>query len=155
MTGTVVDDTGEPLIGVSIQVQGTTTGTVTDLDGNFSLSVPANATLVVSYIGYQTQNVKVGAQNQIKVTLKSDEQLLDEVVVIGYGTVKKKDLTGSVASVSAKDLIANPVSDVSQALQGKLAGVTVVSQDGRPAVKFLLKYVVGVLSLKVTTRCLL
>lgn len=132
VTGTVVDDTGEPLIGVSIQVQGTTTGTVTDLDGNFSLSVPANATLVVSYIGYQTQNVKVGAQNQIKVTLKSDEQLLDEVVVIGYGTVKKKDLTGSVASVSAKDLIANPVSDVSQALQGKLAGVTVVSQDGRP-----------------------
>ena len=133
VNGTVKDAAGEPMIGVNVLVKGTTNGTITDFDGNFSLSgVKDNDVLSVTYIGYITQEVKVGNQKTINVVLKEDTETLDEVVVIGYGTVKKRDLTGSVASVSNEALVANPVADVSQALQGKLAGVSVVSQDGRP-----------------------
>ncbi|WP_455663922.1 SusC/RagA family TonB-linked outer membrane protein [Phocaeicola sp.] len=133
VNGTVKDATGEPMIGVNVLVKGTTNGTITDFDGNFSLSdVKDSDILSVTYIGYITQEVKVGNQKNINVVLKEDTETLDEVVVIGYGTVKKRDLTGSVASVSNEALVANPVADVSQALQGKLAGVSVVSQDGRP-----------------------
>ena len=133
VNGTVKDAAGEPMIGVNVLLKGTTNGTITDFDGNFSLSgVKDNDVLSVTYIGYITQEVKVGNQKTINVVLKEDTETLDEVVVIGYGTVKKRDLTGSVASVSNEALIANPVADVSQALQGKLAGVSVVSQDGRP-----------------------
>ena len=130
-TGVVKDKAGEPMIGVNVLVKGTTNGTITDFDGNFTIpDVPSNATLVVSYIGYLTKEVKAG-QNLI-VVLEEDNKTLDEVVVIGYGTVKKRDLTGSVASVSSDALVANPVSDVSQALQGKLPGVSITMQDGRP-----------------------
>ena len=130
-TGIVKDKAGEPMIGVNVLVKGTTNGTITDFDGNFTINdVPSDATLVVSYIGYLTQEVKSG-QNLI-IVLEEDNKTLDEVVVIGYGTVKKRDLTGSVASVSADALVANPVSDVSQALQGKLPGVSITTQDGRP-----------------------
>lgn len=133
VNGTVKDAAGEPMIGVNVLVKGTTNGTITDFDGNFSLSgVKDNDVLSVTYIGYITQEVKVGNQKTINVVLKEDTETLDEVVVIGYGTVKKRDLTGSVASVSNEALVANPVADVSQALQGKLAGVSAVSQDGRP-----------------------
>ena len=132
ITGTIIDETGEPMIGVSVLVQGTTTGTVTDLDGKFTLEVPANATLVVSYIGYKTQNVKVGSQNTFAIKMESDNEVLDEVVVIGYQTIKRKDLTGSVASVSGKTVSVMPVSNVAQAMQGKLPGVNITSQDGRP-----------------------
>ena len=133
VNGTVKDAAGEPMIGVNVLVKGTTNGTITDFDGNFSLSgVKDNDVLSVTYIGYITQEVKVGNQKTINVVLKEDTETLDEVVVIGYGTVKKRDLTGSVASVSNEALVANPVADVSQALQGKLAGVSVISQDGRP-----------------------
>lgn len=132
VTGTIIDETGEPMIGVSVLVQGTTTGTVTDLDGKFVLEIPANATLVISYIGYKTQNIKVGSQHAFAIKMESDNEVLDEVVVIGYQTIKRKDLTGSVASVSGKTVSVMPVSNVAQAMQGKLPGVNITSQDGRP-----------------------
>ena len=91
VTGTIIDETGEPMIGVSVLVQGTTTGTVTDLDGKFVLEVPANATLVISYIGYKTQNIKVGSQHAFAIKMESDNEVLDEVVVVGYGVVKKRE----------------------------------------------------------------
>ena len=89
VTGTIIDETGEPMIGVSVLVQGTTTGTVTDLDGKFVLEIPANATLVISYIGYKTQNIKVGSQHAFAIKMESDNEVLDEVVVIGYQTLNE------------------------------------------------------------------
>ena len=130
-TGLVKDKTGEPMIGVNVLVKGTTNGTITDFDGKFSIpDVPSNATLVVSYIGYLTKEVKSG--KDLVIVLEEDNKTLDEVVVIGYGTVKRRDLTGSVASVTGEKLAANPVANVAQALQGQLPGVSVTSQDGRP-----------------------
>ena len=103
--GNVKDTTGEPIIGASVVEKGNTTnGTITDLDGNYSIKVPSKATLTISYIGMKTQDIAVKGQSQINVTLSDDTQALDEVVVIGYGTVAKKDLTGSVSSVSAKQI---------------------------------------------------
>ena len=133
ITGVIKDGTGEPMIGVNVLVKGTTNGTITDFDGKFAISDVKNSdVLTITYVGYVTQSIPVGNQTSFNIILKEDTETLDEVVVIGYGTVKKRDLTGSVASVSNETLTANPVSDVSQALQGKLAGVSVVSQDGRP-----------------------
>ncbi len=131
MTGTVLDETGEPLIGVSVQVKGTTTGTITDFDGKFSLSVSANATLIISYIGYQTQNVEVGNQRNLTVQLHPDNQLLDEVVVVGYGTVKKRDLTGAVTSMKNADVVIAPTNNVMEALQGKIAGMDITKTSGQ------------------------
>ncbi len=130
MTGTVLDEAGEPLIGVSLQIQGTSTGTITDFDGKFSLSVPANATIVASYIGYQTQNVKVANQRTLTITLRQDNQLLDEVVVVGYGTVKKRDLTGAVTSMKNSDVVIAPTNNVMEALQGKIAGLDITKTSG-------------------------
>lgn len=133
VTGHVTDAQGEALIGVSVMVKGSTTGTVTDFDGNYSLqSVPSTAQIQFSYIGYQTKTVIVGSNSTINVVLDEDNAALDEVVVIGYQTIRRRDLTGSVSSVSGKNIASAPVSDVTQALQGKLAGVNIVSQDGRP-----------------------
>lgn len=133
ITGVIKDGTGEPMIGVNVLVKGTTNGTITDFDGKFAISDVKNSdVLTITYVGYVQQSIPVGNQTSFNIILKEDTETLDEVVVIGYGTVKKRDLTGSVASVSNETLTANPVSDVSQALQGKLAGVSVVSQDGRP-----------------------
>ncbi len=133
VTGTILDSTGESIIGANVLVVGSTNGVITDINGEFKLQdVPTNAKIQFSFIGYITQTIAVGDKTNIKVTLKEDSKTLDEVVVIGYGTVKKRDLTGSVASVNNETLTANPVANVSQALQGKLAGVTVISQDGRP-----------------------
>lgn len=134
ITGTVTDNKQEPLIGVNVVVKGNTSvGAITNLDGKYSLSVPeGKATLVFSYIGYVTQEVPVEQQPVVNVILKEDAQALDEVVVIGYGTVKRRDLTGAIASVKGDEVAANPVSNVAQALQGRLPGVNVVSQDGRP-----------------------
>ena len=131
--GVVKDNTGEPMIGVNVLVKGTTNGTITDLDGNFTIQgVSATDVIVVSYIGYITSETTVGSQSEFNIVLKEDSETLDEVVVIGYGTVKRRDLTGSVASVSGEKIAANPVPTVAQALQGQLPGVTVTSQDGRP-----------------------
>lgn len=107
VTGTVTDNLG-PVIGASIQVEGTSNGCITDIDGNYTLpNVPANATLVFSYIGYQTQKIAVGGKTKIDVKLAEDSQLLQEVVVVGYGVQRKSDLTGAVASVKAADALKN------------------------------------------------
>jgi len=133
VTGTVVDELGEPVIGANVVVVGTTNGATTDIDGNFSIQDVANgASLKVTYIGYKEQIIPVAGKNSFSIALAEDRDELDEVVVIGYGTVKKRDLTGAVASVSGDKLKANPVSNVAQALQGQLPGVSVTSQDGRP-----------------------
>lgn len=128
--GTVVDENGDPLAGVSVQVEGHKTGTSTDIDGNYTLNAPAGATLKFSYIGYHPQTAK--AASHLDMKLVPNDQLMDEVVVIGYQTIKKKDLTGSVSSVNAAEIAAAPVANVAQALQGKLSGVNVTLQDGRP-----------------------
>lgn len=130
VTGTVTAD-GQPLPGASIIVKGTSTGTVADFDGNFSISADASNTLVVSYVGYAAKEVLVGNQTVINVSLEEDNAL-DEIVVIGYGTQRKSDLTGSVSSVSAEDITALPVSRVDQALQGRAAGVQVTQVSGAP-----------------------
>lgn len=133
VTGIVKDKTGEPIVGASILIKGTSTGTVTDINGNFTIQ-KANPSdvLVISSIGYANQNVKVGNQTKLNVVLQDDMANLEEVVVIGYGTMKRRDLTGSVASVTGEALAKNPVSNIAEALQGQLPGVNVISQDGRP-----------------------
>ena len=130
-TGTVVDETGEPLIGVSVLVKGTTTGTVTDLDGKFSIDVAQGATLAFSFIGYKEVTVKANGQ-PINIVLKEDSEQLDEVVVVGYGTQKKVNVTGAVGMVDSKVLMARPVTNVAQALQGTVPGLnfTVGSEGG-------------------------
>ena len=132
VTGVVVDGTGEPVIGANVVVKGTTNGTITDFDGNYTIEgVPADGVLVISYIGYLSQEIPVGNQSAINVTLKEDTQTLDEVVVVGYGTQQKKDITGSVAVVDTKDLLASSGSSATQQLQGKAAGVY-IGQSGSP-----------------------
>lgn len=134
VTGTVTDNLG-PVIGASIQVEGTSNGCITDIDGNYSLpNVPANSTLVFSYIGYQTQKVAVNGNTKIDVQLAEDSQLLQEVVVVGYGVQRKSDLTGAVASVKTADALkGTPTGNVSDALQGRMAGVSVLSGSGNPS----------------------
>lgn len=132
ITGTVKDASGEPLIGVTIQdTKGG--GVVTDIDGNFIINnLKQGEKLTVSYVGCKTQTIVVGNQSKLNIVLQSSDKTLDEVVVVGYGTMKRRDLTGAVASVTGDQLAANPVSNIAEALQGQLPGVTVTSQDGRP-----------------------
>ncbi|MBQ5377596.1 MAG: SusC/RagA family TonB-linked outer membrane protein, partial [Prevotella sp.] len=130
VSGKVVDATGEPVIGASVVVKGTTTGAVTDIDGNFSIpNVPRNANLEISYIGFKTQSVSVSGKNAINVTLQEDRQMLDDVVVVGYGVQKKSDVTGAMASVSTEELNARPVNNALEALQGKAAGVDITTNE--------------------------
>ena len=132
VSGTVVDDSGEPLIGVSIMVKGTTNGSITDFDGNFTLSnVTAKDVLVFSYIGYGTKEITVANQKVLKVVLSEDTKALDEVVVVGYGQMKKNDLTGSVSSVDNEKLTAKGTTGVVEALQGSVAGVNITQATGR------------------------
>ena len=131
--GKVIDDTGLEVIGASILVKGTSQGTITDMDGMFSLSVPdKNAVLQVSYIGYQTLEVKVDVTKPMSIVLKEDSEMLEEVVVVGYQEVKKKDLTGSVAKADMDDLLNTPVGSFDQTLGGRVAGVNVTSSEGTP-----------------------
>ena len=130
ISGTVSNESGEALIGVTVTVQGTNTGTVTDIDGNFSLAASTNDVLEFSYIGYESQTIPLNGQSNISLTMGVDAEVLDEVVVIGYGSVKKSDVTGSVASVKAEDIRAFPVLNAGQALQGRAAGVVVQTQNG-------------------------
>jgi TonB-linked SusC/RagA family outer membrane protein len=139
VTGVITDEKGEAIIGAAIKLKGSTVGTVTDIDGKFSLKAPAGSVLSISYVGYTSQEVSLNGRTTISVQLKEDTKKLDEVVVIGYGTVKKRDLTGAVSSVSGKDLAKNPVSNVTEALQGHLPGVNVLSQDGRPGANVSIK----------------
>ena len=131
ITGTVVDENGEPIIGASVVVKGTTNGTITDFDGKFSLS-GASGTLVVSYIGYQTQEVAISGKKTFQIVLKEDSEILDEVVVVGYGTQKKATLTGAVAMVDGDVLESRPVSNVSVGLQGQIPGLTITRTAARP-----------------------
>ena len=138
ITGTVTDNKQEPLIGVNVVVKGNTSvGAITDLNGKYSLSVPeGKATLVFSYIGYVTQEVSVGSRNTVDVVLVDDAQALDEVVVVGYGVVKKRDLVGSIASVKSKDITAVPTSNVLESMQGKIAGLDMTRSSGQPGSAF-------------------
>ncbi|HCC85023.1 MAG TPA: SusC/RagA family TonB-linked outer membrane protein, partial [Porphyromonadaceae bacterium] len=131
--GKVVDATGETLIGVNVIVKGTTQGTITDTNGEFNLSVPSlNSTLIFSYVGYVEQEIPLNGRTYLNVMLEQDTELLDEVVVVGYGTQKKVNLTGSVQNVSSADLVKRNVSNTSIALQGLIPGVSVVTSSGRP-----------------------
>lgn len=132
VTGTVVSEDGETLPGVSVSVQGTTNGTITDATGNFSLSAPSDASLVFSYIGFKTQNVAINGRTNIEVSLAIDVAELQEVVVIGYGTRKKSHSTGAIAQVGGKDIAAIQANRVDDALAGKLPGVLIQNQSGEP-----------------------
>lgn len=133
VTGTVKERAGETVIGASVVEKGNPgNGTITDLDGHYSITVPANATLVFSFVGMQTKEMEVDGRQTLDVTLEDDTQLLDEVVVIGYGTVAKRDLTGSVASVGAEELSTMPVNNVSEALTGRMPGVSITTTEGSP-----------------------
>ena len=130
--GTVTDENGEPIIGASVLEKGTNAGVSTDVDGNFSLKVTGKNPLVVSYIGMDAQEVNITGKTQVNVVLKENSKVLDEVVVIGYETVRKKDLTGSVSSINAKAIESVPVVNVAEAMSGKLAGVNVTTSEGSP-----------------------
>ena len=133
VTGKVKDSSGEPVIGASVVVKGNNTmGTITDFDGNFMLDVPAKSVLVISYIGYVTQEVPTAGKNSLEIVLKEDTKTLDEVVVIGYGTQRKGDVTSSVASVKADNFVKGAVKDVGQLIQGKVAGLAITNPNGDP-----------------------
>ena len=132
LKGNVKDSNGEPIIGATIQEKGSKNMAVTDLDGNFSIGLSGGKQITVSYIGMKTATVNVGGKSSVNVVMEDEATTLNDVVVIGYGTVKKKDLTGAVTSVSAKDLANIPVSTASEAIQGKMAGVTVTTTEGSP-----------------------
>lgn len=134
ITGVVLDPSGEPVIGANVVVKGSTNGTITDIDGNFSIqNVPENAVLLVSYIGFNTKEVALAGKTAVSVRLQEDTQVLDEVVVVGYGVTKKRDLTGAVGAVKMdENVISSPAVDAGQAIAGRVAGVQVVSATGRP-----------------------
>ena len=133
ITGTVLDATGMPVIGANVMVKGTTNGTITDMDGKFSLDVEEGATLVVSYIGFANQEIKVGKQTNLSIALKEDSKALDELVVVGYGTQKKVNLTGAVSEIKSEDFIEDrPITQLGQSLQGKVAGLQVSKSNGKP-----------------------
>ena len=133
VSGNIKDNTGYPVPGAAVVVAGTTQGTVTDFDGNYTLAgVPSNGKLTVSFVGYATQTEEVKGRTTIDFTLQDESKELGEIVAVGYGTVSKRDLTGSVASVKAKDIAAVPVSSASEALTGKMAGVNVSTTEGSP-----------------------
>ena len=130
ITGTVKDANGEPIIGANVSEKGTMNGIITDLGGKFTLNVASGATLVISYIGYQSQELKAEAGKEYQITLKDDSELLDEVVVVGFGTQKKVNLTGSVGIATAKELESRPVSSAVQALQGVVPGLNITTSSG-------------------------
>ena len=130
VTGKIIDSTGEPVIGASVLVKGTTNGVISDIDGNFSIQGVANdAVLQISFVGYKAQDISVAGKTRIDVTLVEDTEMLDEVVVVGYGVQKKSDVTGALASVSSEELNTKPVSNAFEALQGKAAGVDITSSQ--------------------------
>ena len=141
VSGTITDaTTKEPLVGVNVIVEGTTIGVMTDVNGKFSLSVPSlSGTLAISYIGYVAQNVPINGMTSIEIALESDVKALEEVVVTGYGTVRKSDLTGSVSSIKTEQLLQLPTQRVDQAIQGRAAGVFVMNTDGSPGGNTLIR----------------
>ena len=130
--GTVSDETGEPIVGATVRIDGSQRGTITDLNGGFSIEAGQNATLVVSYVGFTTQSVKVNGRQHVDVVLKEDAATLKDVVVVGYGTMKKSDISGSVATIDQDAVMKRVPTNIGQALQGAAAGVQVSMQDGSP-----------------------
>ena len=130
--GVIKDETSEPIIGATVRVKGQSEGTVSDFDGNFTLDVTDDNTLQISYIGYQTQEFAVGKQHHFSIVLEEDKKILNEVVVIGYGTQKKGDITSSVGSVKSEDFTAGAINDAGQLIQGKIAGLSVTNPSGNP-----------------------
>ena len=128
--GTVVDALGESVIGASVLEKGTTNGVITDLDGMFQLEVSAKGTLQISYVGFKTQEIPVNNQKSFKITLKEDNEMLDEVIVVGYGTMKKSDMTGAISSVDTEELVKRATTNPAEALQGKIAGVNIMKSGG-------------------------
>lgn len=149
--GTVKDNTGEPVIGASVVQKGTSNGIVTDIDGNFTLNVPSNSTIVVSFIGYKTQEVPVAGKKQINVIMKEDTEMLDEVVVVGYGQMKRSDLTGSVVSVNDAAIKKSVPTSIDQVLQGRAAGVQIQANSGTPGASSSIR-IRGINSLNATNQ---
>ena len=139
VSGRITDEAGEPLVGANVLVKGTTTGTMTDYNGNYSLNVRQGAVLVFSSIGYATQEIRVGSQRVINVTLANDTNFLDDVVVVAYGTAKKKDLTGAMTSIKGENIAAQNVSTISRALEGAAPGIQVSSVDGQPGLDMAIR----------------
>ncbi|RRN77352.1 TonB-dependent receptor, partial [Pseudoxanthomonas sp. SGD-10] len=131
VTGTVTDDAGETLIGVSVMIKGSTTGTQTNADGVYSISAPSDGTLVFNYVGFDTREIPINGQTTVNATLSQATQSLEQVVVIGYGTQRKRDLTGSISSVKGEDIAKSPNINPVSSLQGKVAGLTIVN-NGTP-----------------------
>lgn len=129
VTGTITDTAGEPLPGVTVIVSGTANGTASDLDGNYSIAAPAQGTLQFSYIGYKTQSVQINGRTNINVTMQEDSDMLDELVVVGYGQMKKSDLTGAVGSLAGGDIKDAPVNNLGSAIQGRIAGVQIIDSS--------------------------
>ena len=132
VSGTITDENGEGLPGATIQEKGTTNGTITDVEGAYSLSVPGDATLIVSFVGYQTREVQLNGRSVLDLSLEADISALEEVVVVGYGSQKKSDLTGAVTSLDGDDLAVRRTTQVSQALQGSVPGVMVTRSNNAP-----------------------
>lgn len=130
VTGTVVDEKGEPIIGATVREKGKTSGTVTDLDGNFSLQLTTGQEITVSYVGFATQDISVAGKNSLKVTLKEDKLSLSEIVVVGYGSSTKRDLIASVSTVDAKEMTNVPVANIAQGLAGRSPGLIVKANGG-------------------------
>lgn len=147
VTGMVKDAAGEPVIGANVMVKGQSIGTITDIDGRFVLDAPANAVLQITYIGYVADEVKVSGKKELIITLKEDTETLDEVVVVGYGTMKKRDITGSVSSVNTSVLTAGSAPSAADALQGRIAGVNIQKNAGRPGGSYNIQ-IRGVSSIK-------
>lgn len=132
ISGVIVDAAGIPVIGANIMVKGTAQGTITDLNGQFSLDVPAGTTLQISYIGMANQEIKIGNQTNLSITMKEDSEMLDELVVVGFGTQKKVNLTGAVTAVAGDDLTKRPVLNAENMLQGQVPGLSVIQKSGQP-----------------------
>lgn len=147
VTGIVKDANGEPVIGANVMVKGQSIGTITDIDGRFVLDAPANAVLQITYIGYVADEVKVSGKKELTIILKEDTETLDEVVVVGYGTMKKRDITGAVSSVNTSVLTAGSVPSAADALQGRIAGINIQKNAGRPGGSYSIQ-VRGVSSIK-------
>ena len=132
VTGQVVDEKGESVIGATVQIKGTSDGTITDFDGNFSLKAKVGNTLVVSYVGYSTQEVKISKQTGTRIVLKEDAEVLDEVVVVGYGTARKGDLTGALTTMRPDGNEAMKATSIDNLLDGKVAGLVVNTASATP-----------------------
>ena len=128
--GTVNDEAGEPIIGATVKVDGTKVGAITDFNGNFTVDASSTSTLTISYVGYETQKVKVNGRSNITIVLKEDATTLNDIVVVGYGTMKKSDISGSVASVNTEQMMKRVPTNIAQGLQGAAPGVMVQMQDG-------------------------